>query len=73
MVVLILGPTGNFPQGKINADDEGELGVAISAQNQHVVVEFGSRVSWIAMSPTEARTFAALIRSRANEIEPEET
>ncbi len=49
------GPTGEFPDGKINFDDEGEIVIACGSYEGNVVIEFGSPIKWIVMSPDQAR------------------
>ncbi len=62
-----LGPTGDFPEGKLNPSDEGGLniGVAFDPSTQQVIINFGTPVRWIAMSPQQAKDFASLIISKA--------
>lgn len=64
---LNLGPTGEFPDGKLNKDDEGQIKIAIGADldNKKVVIDFGTLVAWIAMSPQEARQLAEVIRKNS--------
>ena len=62
-----LGATGQYPQGKLNADDEGELRMAIVSKGKTVVIDFGKPVHWLGMSKDEARAFGELIIQKANE------
>ena len=57
------GPTGEFPDGKMNKNDKGAIGVAIVADKdlKKVRIEFGTSVTWLAMSPAEAIGFANFI------------
>ena len=65
-----LGPTGQFPRGKLDPSDEGELQTAVAADHKAGVVRvaFGSPVSWIGLPPKEARQFALTILKHADEI-----
>ena len=65
------GPTGEYPLGKLEAGDEGELKVAIAAdpRNGVVRVEFGTTVGWLAMPPSGARSLAAMLIEKADELE----
>lgn len=67
-----LGPTGKFPLGKCDPDDEGELAMAIGSNMSAKLVEiaFGKKIAWIKLPPDEARGFAELILKHANEIDP---
>lgn len=64
-----VGPTGEYPEGKMNAEDEGELRIAIGAQDGKVMVVFGAKVTWFAMSLGVARGVAQAILDKAEEIE----
>lgn len=52
------GPTGEFPQGKLNPTDEGELKMAISHDEKLVRIDFGKPTAWFAMPKSQALTFA---------------
>ena len=58
-----------FPSGKLDADDEGELNVAISHYRGTVRIEFGKKIEWFAMSPEQARGLGELLIEYADEIE----
>jgi hypothetical protein len=61
------GATGQFPQGKVQDSDEGELrmGVAYDKLNGIVRVEFGKPVAWLGLPPPEARQLAELLMLHA--------
>jgi hypothetical protein len=54
-----LGPTGDFPEGKLGPDDEGGLVVAINVTEGKVRVDFGTPVAWFALSHEQALEYAA--------------
>lgn len=59
---LKLGATGAFPDGKLNATDEGELRMAVSSDGNGLVrIDFGKPVKWFALPANEAKALAALI------------
>jgi hypothetical protein len=65
-----LGKTGNFPQGKIAPDDEGELRMAIGHNaNRKVMVNFGTPVVWFLMDPEGAREMARALLQHADQAE----
>lgn len=66
-----LGATGNFPRGKADAHDEGEIRLAMAADraNGIVRIDFGTPVAWIGLPVKEAREFAALLLKKATEVE----
>src|SRR6267142_5374638 len=52
------GPTGEFPEGKLNERDEGQLKMLISANEKMIQIDFGKPIAWFAMPKPEALTFA---------------
>lgn len=50
------GATGQFPEGKIGEDDEGELLVQIAYDAEHglIRVEFGKPVAWLMLKPQDS-------------------
>lgn len=64
-----LGATGDFPRGKLNADDEGGLRLAVGVKDKTVMIMFGKEVAWLGLSKPEAIALSQLIRQRADEIQ----
>jgi hypothetical protein len=62
-----LGATGQFPEGKLADNDEGEIRVAIGQQNGKVVIDFGKPVAWIGFTPEQAEEIAVTLREHALE------
>ena len=63
---LVLGPTGEHPNGKIAEDDDGELQFAVGVtQSGEVFIDFGVKVKWFAMPPEEAMSLAQMIAANA--------
>lgn len=63
-----LGATGNFPLGKLNRDDEGELTMAVGVEAGNVRIEFGKEVKWLALPPKQAIELASAIIEKAQTI-----
>lgn len=60
------GPTGEFPEGKMSADDDGALQVGIALDPEgRVIIEFGTEVKWIALEHPYAVQFAVAILKKA--------
>jgi hypothetical protein len=55
-----LGATGEFPYGKVQDDDEGELRMAVGFDKVDGIVrlEFGKPVAWLGLPPAEAVNLA---------------
>lgn len=67
------GATGQFPDGKINADDEGELqlGVAADLETGLVHVNFGTPVAWMAMPKEHAVALANALLANTSKLKTE--
>lgn len=63
------GPTGEFPDGKIDESDAGELAMGITDDGQNVICNFGTPVMWFGLPPDKAIEFAELIIKRAKSIQ----
>ena len=52
-----LGSTGCHPLGRVHDQDEGEIKMAVShdAANLKVYLHFGKKVTWMGMTPDQAR------------------
>jgi hypothetical protein len=62
-----LGATGNFPDGKLNDEDEGELALQVGADERgNIVLNFGKPLEWIAMPPASARQLAQHLLDHAD-------
>lgn len=59
----------NFPRGKLNQDDEGQIPIKIGVQDRTIVVDFGKPVHWFGFSAADARALAALLIKHADAIE----
>lgn len=68
VVAVKLGPTGDFPRGKFNADDEGGLTIAVGTKDKTLIIEFGTPTKWIGVPKAEALAFANLIRKHAETL-----
>ena len=60
-----VGPTGQFPEGKMSKHDEGEIAFAVGHPNGKVVIDFGSPVAWVGMEPMQAIALANTLISHA--------
>lgn len=60
-----IGPTGKFPNGKLNDDDEGEIAFRVGSENGLVVIDFGKPVHWLGFPPGTALDLANLLIQHA--------
>jgi len=62
-----LGPTGEFPEGKIDKSDEGEIRFAIAADKSNgvVVIDFGKPVKWLGLPKEKALELGRVLISKA--------
>lgn len=61
-----IGPTGDFPHGKLSPDDEGGINVAISHHiapdgADMVRLDFGKPVAWLSLPRAQAAAFGVTI------------
>lgn len=62
------GAVGDYPDGKLTKSDEGSLQFAIGEQNGKVVIDFGTPVQWVGMTPQQAAEFASSLLAKAREV-----
>ena len=55
------GALGEFPEGKLVKEDEGSIQFAVGETDGKVVIDFGTPVHWLGMTPQEASEFASLV------------
>lgn len=72
MKIKDIGPTYDFPEGKLDSTDEGGLDIAVSTYKGNVRIDFGKSVTWIAMGPALAKEIAHSLMRQACLIEDEE-
>lgn len=58
----------NFPDGKLNEDDEGVLGLQLFEQDGRLILNFGKPVMWIGMDRATAMTVGQALLDRAKEL-----
>ena len=63
-----LGPTGDFPRGRLNHADEGELTLAISVVDGVIRVDFGKKVPWLGLDPDTAPQMASALALKAAQL-----
>lgn len=61
------GALGDFPEGKLTPKDEGAIQFAIGVEKGKVVLDFGTSVHWVGMSPQQAADLGSLLLKRARE------
>jgi len=59
------GAIGSYPDGKLTKADEGSIQFAIGEQDGKVVIDFGTSVHWLGMTPQQAADFASAVLKRA--------
>ncbi len=66
-----LGETGRFPRGKADAEDEGEIHMALAADHGNGIVRlmFGKSIAWLGLPCIQARELARLLNEKADELE----
>lgn len=62
------GALGDFPEGRLTKADEGAIQFAIGEKDGKVVIDFGTPVHWVGMTPQQAADFASLLLKRARQV-----
>ncbi len=60
-----------YPEGRMSADDEGELAFAVGIQKGNVVLSFNKPVTWMGLGAADAVKLAELLIAKAKEISKE--
>ncbi len=60
---------GEFPDGRLNAHDEGALAVMVGIEKGSVVMKFPTEVAWLAFTPEQAKGMAQILTSYATKAE----
>ena len=63
-----LGSTGNFPDGKLTENDEGEIAIGITEKDGRVIIAFGKPIEWIGFTAEEVKDLGKLLIQKANTI-----
>lgn len=63
-----LGATGQFPRGKLNNNDEGELAIGIAIKDRTIIIDFGKQVAWLGLDANTAEMLANNLIEKANQI-----
>lgn len=68
---LGIGAQGVYPRGKITPDDKGLLAVAMTTNKEKgiIMIDFGTSISWIGLTPDDARALAKALIERSDELE----
>lgn len=58
-----------YPYGKIDPSDDGELHLVITEENGRVLLHFGKQVTWLGLTPEQARAMAKGLEHYAKRAE----
>ena len=58
---------GEFPNGRLNKEDDGALAVMVGHEMGKVVIQFPHPTAWIGFTPEQAMDIAQLLISHARE------
>jgi hypothetical protein len=63
-----IGKLDQFPDGKLGPHDEGAIQLGVGEMDGKVMIDFGTPVHWLGVSPQEAADLAMLIVARARAV-----
>ena len=60
-----------YSNGRIGADDDGDLALAVAADHKRgvVLLNFGKPVVWLGMPPHEVHELCAMLKAKCRELE----
>ncbi len=58
----------NYPEGKMNENDEGAVATMIYIDSKKVVIEFGKPLGWIAFGKEGLRAFINVLESKYEKL-----
>ena len=61
--------SNTYPRGKLNAQDEGQLGVTVFVKDKTVMIEYSKLILWVGMDKSQALALAKILTDAANLIE----
>jgi hypothetical protein len=61
------GALGDFPEGMLTKSDEGAIQFGVTVKDGKVVLDFGTPVAWVGMTPQQAADLASIMMKRARE------
>lgn len=56
---------GEYPEGKLNDNDEGAIAIGVGHREGKVVIKFPKAVSWVGMTPQQAADVASSLIEHA--------
>ena len=65
-----LGPTGDYPAGRLVAQDEGGLMFGVTRFNGRVVLDFGKPIRSIGFTRNDALELAKVLKAHAKQCPP---
>jgi hypothetical protein len=68
---VLVGATGAYPYGKLEADDEGELRIALATDQAKGIIRviFGKQVGSLGLPSLEARGLGKMLIEKADELD----
>lgn len=58
---------GEFPDGRLNANDEGALAMMVGHENGKVVMQFATPTAWVGFTPEQAMDIAQMLITHARQ------
>lgn len=59
---------GEYPNGKLNVQDEGALAYSVGIENKAVVIKFPKPVAWVGFRPQDAAELASALIKWARKL-----
>lgn len=56
-----IGPTGKFPDEKLNEDDEGELAFGIIIKDNRLILFFNKPITWLGFTKEDTKNLIDIL------------
>ena len=63
-----LGATGNFPDGKIDPNDEGEIRFAMTISDGKLIINFGKPIVWVGLTKENVNDLITYLQENVKEM-----
>lgn len=64
----LIGSTGTFPEGQLMPTDEGAIQFRVGEKDGKLILDFGTPVVWLGMTPQQAISLGELMFAKARQI-----
>ena len=64
----IIGPTGEYPDGKLNENDKGELRIGMAVDGDVLIIDFGKSITWLGLDKSSLQSLIDILTEKLKEL-----